>query len=327
MLGVPSLQKIPTQLIVVFIIFSITIIIAGLYQFQTDEKKFMDNMHQELAAISDLKVKQIVNWRNERLADGQVLSANPLLPRYIQKSMDKKTTESERKDILGWMDSVVRNYHYSSVYLVDRQGKILLSMPKEGEGLLASQSQEMIFDSMDGKKIIMSELHSKNGDHSVCINLVTPVVSESNEDVLGVLVLCVDVNYFLFPFLQEWPMPSDSAESFLVRREGEEVVFLSELRHRKYSALSLRESVSLNNSPSVKAAKGQKGFVEGVDYRGKPVFAFVRPVPGTKWSLIAKVDKEEVMIPFREQSLISATLIGILITQLSHTENCSRALK
>ena len=50
---------------------------------------------------------------------------------------------------------------------------------------------------------------------------------------LGVVVLRTDAQKLLLPMLQTWPTPSPTAETVLVRRDGDEVVFLNELRYRK----------------------------------------------------------------------------------------------
>ena len=48
------------------------------------------------------------------------------------------------------------------------------------------------------------------------------------------------------------------------------------------------------NVPAVRAALGQEGVAEGIDYRGKPVIADVRAVPDSPWFLVARTDIEEV---------------------------------
>jgi hypothetical protein len=42
------------------------------------------------------------------------------------------------------------------------------------------------------------------------------------------------------PWIQSWPIPSASGESLLVRRDGDTVLFLNDLRHRENVAMNLR---------------------------------------------------------------------------------------
>ena len=50
--------------------------------------------------------------------------------------------------------------------------------------------------------------------------------------------------------------------------------------------------------PTVKAiTQGQPGTAQGIDYRGVQVLSAFRPVMGTDWVLIAKLDRDEVLKP------------------------------
>jgi len=61
--------------------------------------------------------------------------------------------------------------------------------------------------------------------------------------------------------------PSETAETLLIRREGNEAVYLNELRFRKNTSLPSEYRLTTRNLPPEKAALGQKGIVEG---RGLP---------------------------------------------------------
>ncbi len=63
----------------------------------------------------------------------------------------------------------------------------------------------------------------------------------------------------------------------------------------------------------VKAVLGQKGIVEGIDYRGVPVIADVRSVPDSPWFLVARMDISEVYTPLRERLWEIVILIGALL--------------
>ena len=130
---------------------------------------------------------------------------------------------------------------------------------------------------------------------------------------MAVVVVEVDPHQFLYPHIQHWPTPSPTAESLLVRREGDEVVFLNSLRHKADAALSLRMPIDNKNRIAVKAALGFEGVMEGIDYRNVPVFASVQSIPGTPWFIVAKMDQAEVYAPLRERGLTTAALAMIVV--------------
>ena len=51
----------------------------------------------------------------------------------------------------------------------------------------------------------------------------------------------------------------------------------------------------------MKAALGEEGNVEGIDYRGVPVLGAVHAVPDSPWFLVARVDAAEVYAPMWER--------------------------
>src|SRR6185312_15310455 len=117
----------------------------------------------------------------------------------------------------------------------------------------------------------------------------------------------------LYPFIQRWPVPSQSAETLLARREGDNAVFLNDLRHVQQAALRLRIPLTRSSLPAVQAILGKEGILRGVDYRGVPVIAAAHKVPETPWVLIAKMDVAEVSEPTRRGSMVLSAAAFCLI--------------
>ncbi len=128
----------------------------------------------------------------------------------------------------------------------------------------------------------------------------------------GVFLFRINPRDFLYPLIQSWPVPSRSAESLLVRRDGEDVLFLNDLRHRKDTALSLRLPADSSNLPAAMAVRGLEGLIEGTDYRGVRVLSVIRPLPGTPWFMIAKEDLSEILAPLRIRMAALAIALVIL---------------
>ena len=76
----------------------------------------------------------------------------------------------------------------------------------------------------------------------------------------------------------------------LVRREGDELVFLNELRHRQDTALKLRFPISQTAPARAQAIRAWSGS-RPQDYRGVDVIAALEPGRVRPWYLVAKVDR------------------------------------
>ena len=138
--------------------------------------------------------------------------------------------------------------------------------------------------------------------------------SEPDAEPVGAVILQIDANQFLYPMIQSWPTLSRSAETLLVRRDGDLVLFLNELRHQSNTALTLRIPLSQTNVPAVKAVLGTEGVVHGSDYRGVEVLAVLRAIPDSPWLMVAKVDKAEIFTDWRARSLlITGLILGAMV--------------
>ena len=89
---------------------------------------------------------------------------------------------------------------------------------------------------------------------------------------------------------------------------------MSASRHRSRARLS-RESLAFDpGSLASQAARGATGFLEGTGDHGLPAVGYAATIPGTNWTLIAKVNKQEVEAPIRRTAVniaVTALLLGI----------------
>ncbi len=158
------------------------------------------------------------------------------------------------------------------------------------------------------------DFYRQEHSRKISLALLVPIPDDRGGDrPLGVLFLRIDPEVYLYPFLQRWPEPSETAETLLVRREGKDALFLNELKFRKNTALTLRIPLGSQDVPAVKAIRGGKGIVEGRDYRGVPVLAAVRSIPDSPWYLVARMDEAEVYGPMRETLWLIILIVGALI--------------
>ena len=141
-------------------------------------------------------------------------------------------------------------------------------------------------------------------------------ILDADKRPVAVLILRSDPEQYLYPLIQSWPTPSRSAETLLVRRDGDDVLFLNKLRHRSDPALTLRIPLSRADVPAVRAALGKTAAIEGRDNRGVEVLAEILPVPGSPWSMVAKVDADEILAEarYRGRFILLFTALSMLMT-------------
>jgi two-component system sensor kinase len=198
--------------------------------------------------------------------------------------------------------------------LLDSKGDIKLAVPN-GKEILGPGAKKLVAEAMRTRKVIFSDLYRNKTTRVIRLSVVVPLLGSRGHETLpvGALILRIDPFHFLYPLIQTWPTQSPTAETLLIRREGDGVLFLNELRHQKNTALSLQLPVGRKTLPAAMAVMGQQGIVEGLDYRGVPVLAALRAIPDSSWFLVAKVDRSEVFAPIRERFWMVTVMVSILI--------------
>jgi PAS domain S-box-containing protein len=267
---------------------------------------------EELDTVADLKARQISNWYKERLQDCDLVFRQGLLKNHLIQYLDHPSHAAEGSEILGWMEGVCQDT-YRHVALVDAAGQVRLLASAKGPRAPFRIDPEDLQRIRDTPRVTIKDLHFAANQDGILMEFWIPLTGRAGFS--GALCLEVDANRDLFPFIQTWLGASTSGETLLVRREGQAVVYLNELRHQKGTALKLRFPLDPTlGIPAVEAALGREGLVQSQDYRGIPVIAALRQVAGTPWAMVAKKDTDEVSGPiYREILLLGSVLVGLTL--------------
>ena len=308
-------DSVPRYLVFVFLLFAIGISGAGYLYYEAQKTNIKNDRQAGLSAIAGLKVQQIVDWRRERIADAEVIFENSMVARQFQVLLESPSTASESKQAaINWMESLQKYYLYKQIHLLDRKGDIRISLDAEKRHV-TRQTLALANEARRARKVIMSDLQRDEKTSEIYIELLVPLFIIGGHDTssIGLLLFRIDPYQFLYPLIQTWPSTSRTSETLLIRRDGDEVLFLNELRHASNTALSLKLPLSQKQLPAAIALQGKEGIVEGIDYRGVPVLAALRGIPDAPWFLVAKVDLDEVYGPIRERAYLAILLVLILI--------------
>jgi PAS domain S-box-containing protein len=311
-------QKPPATRPVLVLFFAITIIsiIISFVYYNSQKKNLLSEKQIELSAISYLKIRQISQWRLERIGDGRFLGENILLTKNFIDFLSDPHTPELQSNVYQSLRSLVGNYDYSNALLLDKYGNVKLAYPAT-DTLIGDHLRSMIPGAISNRNIVLTDLHRTNKVSFVHLDLIIPLIDMAKHDSLvpGLLVLRIDPRQVLYPLIQSWPVSSRTAETLILRREGDDVIYLNELRHVAQSELTLKQPVSSEKLPAALALQGITGTVDGIDYRNVPVVAAMNKIPGTPWYMVAKMDREEVLSELTYQmKMILIILVLVVIT-------------
>jgi PAS domain S-box-containing protein len=300
-----------TVYVSIFFLTVMGIAVSGYLSYRNFEGEFRSQAERQLSAIAELKANGLADWRSERMGNAETMRQNTVLVALAQSFLQNANDVKAKTQLLSRLESVRLSYHYRRVFLLDVSGVERIASPDTSEPLDDHLIAE-INPTLKSGKVAFLDFH-QHKDGTIHLSILVPIyASQEMSQPLGILVLDIDPNTYLYPFLTQWPIFSDTAETLLVRRDGQDVLYLNKPRFAQ-NALLLRYPLTETSLPAVKAVLGQVGAVEGVDYRGQPVLADVRPVPDSPWFLVSKMDTTEVYAPLRSRLWQTLSLIGMAI--------------
>jgi PAS domain S-box-containing protein len=251
-----------------------------------------------LAAIVRLKTDQIENWLGERQKNAELLAADALFAEKVSRLLQRPADgAAEHQAILERFSLLRSAFDYDQIELISTDGQVAASL---GEGWDApGRKVALPLDPAQGDRMV--HLSMRPGDQGeALLQWMVPVyhLSTAKAQLVAWVRLGISPQRFLFPVIQTWPTTSPSGETLLVTREADQVVFMNELRHRSGTAMKLRLPVARQDLPAAVALQSAgPGQVTGRDHRSIPVLAAYRPIVGTDWRVVAKIDRDEVLAP------------------------------
>lgn len=301
------------QFLLVFLLLTMGIVSAGLFTYRHNERQFRTEAEEQLVSILNLKVGELVQYRKERLGDAAYIADNPAFTPLVRRFLSTPADPDAQRPLAGWLGKYEEYFPYDRVDLLDAQGVTRLSIPP-GVAPVASVIAQSTSEVLRSGQVRFQDFYRDDSDRRIYLALLVPIFDDTGgRPPLGMVVLRIDPTNYLYPFISRWPVPSETAETLLVRHDGNEVLFLNELRFQENAALTLRLPLTSTETPAVMAALGTEGIMEGRDYRGARVLAAVGAVPDSPWHLVARQDFNEVFAPLSAKLWQVVLMTGLLL--------------
>ncbi|WP_153109541.1 bifunctional diguanylate cyclase/phosphodiesterase [Propionivibrio limicola] len=299
--------------------------LAGFIVIEVHKPQVEHEAFASLDAIAELKTSQIESWLNERYNDGDVIAATPGLVKSIAE-LRRSGDAIAREDVRARLLDTLSTLKYESALLLDPDGTTLVDIG--GFVGLPPQFMRQMYTAFSSDLTLFSGIGADaNGQLHVDFVVPLSLQEDGQRTHIGAIILRHTPESFLFPYLQHWPTVSTSGETVLLRRDDKSIQFINELRHRQGPPLSFQPPIEQGGLFSeIVVNQGRLGMQSiGKDYRGIEVLAAHRPVTGTDWVVIAKLDRDEVAAPLRDLAfwvslitLLAIATVGAVMLMFLH---------
>lgn len=302
------LNAIKKKSLIVIVAIVLMSVVGGIVYYRHDREATLAEKHKELKAIGDFKVSQIEQWYTERYSEAVFFSSKPPYIDYLKEIAggDSLAKELYTKSI----SHVASDNRYANILILSTYGELIYSFDS-----IFAQVDSMTIDAANKairlKKVVVRDLCYNNEFKRLIYELVAPVLSDNN--VIATVVFRIDPHEYLFPLIEKWPDPNQTAESYLITVQNDSVYYLSYLRYLDNSRLELAKSFNEQLEFEYSGGKILVGNYSRKDYRGESVLSHIKKINNTSWYLVSDIDSHEVMSEFEERMLMLTMLFTLIV--------------
>lgn len=289
-------------LAIILILIPVTVLLSFL-SFRNAQALLKDRIFEHLETIISAKqdgINELVR-RDLDLA-GRLSESNELQAAIESLNTQPSQTNQERLNkLLGEMLSFYPEFE--DIFLISREGTISASTRDLDKKLTIADEVEVL-----SIKDTLAVFENKGNFY-----ILGPIKLEKK--LLAILLLQIKSDR-IQRVVKEYSGLGRTGEIILGKRDGEEVIYLNQLRNfqnpDKQYRLKIKENPRL---PLILAVQQLSGSTITEDYRGIEVVAAYRHLPTTGWGLVAKIDREEAFAPIEalKTELIQVSFLTLLL--------------
>ncbi|MCX6065395.1 MAG: PAS domain S-box protein [Chloroflexi bacterium] len=300
--------------IAIFFFLAIGIAAGGYISYRNFEREFRRQAEYQLSAVAELKMNDLAYWRKERMGDAMIIHNSPAFSALVGRFYKNPEDAESRAQLLSWLKTFQVYDQYEMMLLLDVSGENRLSFPATSEQVGPHLVEEAAASLQSGQVTFIDFQRETGPESAIRLSILVPIYDEQNNNQpLGVLVFRINPEVFLYPYISQWPTENITAETLLVRRDENSILYLNPLKFGTDKVLNFSIPLTKTDVLAVQAAKGQNGIVEGLDYRGVPSIGAVRTVPDSPWFLVSKMETSEVYAPLKTRLTQTLMIFGMAI--------------
>ena len=294
----------------------------------------------QLQAVADLRQTQVENWLGEKLNLARLVATSAVYADLYVQWRDRGDQAAVAR-LVGRLTELGQFVKIDGVLVLDDQGDVVsggppvvatasgspaavlaatapaaapaaATAPAPAAAPAAAVPPELKTTALramaSGQVLHTSLYRADDANLPLRLDIVTPLL-RSGTPARGAVVMRLDPRKVLYPTLRSWPVPSDTGETVLWRRDGDRVLALSELKFGGPSAAAASpadHAVRFSRPMGVVGAlveRAQRGqlpadeAVSGQDGQGRPVKIMIRLIANTDWWLMSKLEQREIDAP------------------------------
>ena len=292
-----------------------------------------------LGIVADSRVAALDDWLRNRRAVLQDLAENASLQLYVSALLDSASASAEDREAAEAQGEYLRNLLVATADKGGYKGEVLgpdvaANVKRTGVGgiALATLSGRLLVSTpfmppmsapirqaLAGREpgqTALIDMHL-SADNRPRIGFIVPAFSVQADETPGgeaaVIIGLLPLGEDFFANLRQPGETAETAESYLVRRDGKTVLYLSPLRDGS-KPLTRRMALDTPDLAAAWALENPGGFTRAVNYRNADVLVTARALSVVPWTLLRTIDADEALAETdRRARFMVLTLLGVIV--------------
>lgn len=322
-------MNVVARLVLIFVL--VGVLPMGLYSYFS-LREYGDTLREVklegLSNLADKKTSQIRSYLKQREMEVRLRARGPLvagamarLPKLYKAGTGSalyRREEAVLRESLGRY--IEENGLFYDVFLITRQGEIIYTQKHESDfatNLIEgpwrdSQLAQAFRETSMTLEPAISGYEYYAPSQAPALFITAPIMVDGRFE--GAFAVQLD-NGLLYRVALDATGLGESGEAVFAQPDGDAVLYTTPLKYRNEAAMKFRIKQQGNEQIAIfDALSGNPGEDFRKDYRGIPVAAAWRYLPGLDWGMVVKVDENEVFAPvYRQRMLMLEALAGLLL--------------
>lgn len=290
--------------------------VVGYGYYRIQQANCQEAARKQLEAVAAWRMNQVTRWRDGIQEEAAwILETTETAARVLGYVAGPPATGAEAA-VRTRLTELIEHRGYHRVLLLDPSLQVRLAVPEQ-ESRIDPAVRAWLAEALTSQRELVSDLLIEKTTNrtclEVCIPLGTPSKGTDASPAAGALMLEVDPVPSLFADFQTWPSSGSPIHTVMVRREGEEAVYLNRVHDQDDAAPPMRFPLSRGDCPAVRAVLGLEGVVEGHDHRQVAVLAAIRRIPDSPWFVVVTQAEAEILAPLQQRAWAIGGLFALLM--------------
>jgi PAS domain S-box-containing protein len=308
----PSSSRMPWWLLVIFVVFTTGLALAGRWQYQQQRAWLHDTGRRAMVSTTASRVTDLLAWQRERLAEAAALRAS----RQFAVLSDAALDPSAPRDAVGawteFLDVLLTRRDYVGAALISPDGVCRRTVRAAACAAWGTQTTA-IANARQSGQVELSDPFPVGPDLHLILAIPIAGGRGAAAGRAAVVALEIDAKPGMLTLLSGRTGPTGGSQFLLLRRSSAGVKVLTGAGRPGVPASGTRLPADRPDSDAGRVAGGVEGVFDSVAASGTPSVSVIRRVGDTEWWLVGTLAEVDTPAQLASEARSLTVLVGLLV--------------